>query len=91
VLRDAGVPTFARQVEVADRAGPIGRVDFLRGPVVIEVVGRRWHLDRFDGDHRRYARLAALGLHVLTFTFDDIELRPGHVVSTTGDALARVA
>lgn len=89
VLRAAGLPALHRQVELRDTGGRIGIVDFALGPVVIEVVGRRWHLERFDPDHRRYARLVAAGNRLLTFTFEDIEHRPDHVVDATRRALAR--
>ncbi|MEZ5235996.1 MAG: type IV toxin-antitoxin system AbiEi family antitoxin domain-containing protein [Acidimicrobiales bacterium] len=87
VLRAAGLPAFRRQVELHDHHGRIGTVDFALGQVVIEVVGERWHLERFGPDHRRYARLAAAGHRLLTFTFDDIEHQPGHVADATGRAL----
>ena len=83
VLHQAGVADFERQVEVRDDAGVIGIVDFARDGVVIEVVGERWHLDRFNPDHRRYARLTAAGHRLLTFTFNDIERRAHHVADAT--------
>ena len=61
--------------------GCIGRVDLHRDGVVVELVGREWHLDRFAHDHRRYARLTGAGYQLLPFTFDDVEVRPGHVVA----------
>lgn len=90
VLRAAGIADFHRQVSLFDRLGRIGIVDFARDGVVIEVVGRQWHLDRFAPDHRRYARLTAAGQRLLTFTFDDVEGRPGHVVDATRAALDAV-
>lgn len=87
VLRAERLPTFHRQVEVRDGQGRIGTVDFSLGAVVIEVVGQRWHLERFGPDHRRYARLTAAGRRLLTFTFEDIEHRPEHVADATRRAL----
>lgn len=87
VLRRARLPAFDRQAWVHDADGPIGRVDFLYRRVVAELVGRRWHLDRFDPDHARYARLAAAGYRVLPFTFDDVERHPRRLVRTVAAAL----
>ena len=56
-----------------DVDGCIGRVDLRWRNVVIEVVGERWHLPRFDPDHHRYTRLGAAGHTLLLFTFNDIE------------------
>lgn len=87
VLRDAGIVGFDRQVELFDERGFIGRVDLFRDGVAIETVGKAWHLPRYDADHARYARIAALGLVVLPFTFDHVEHDAGHVVRTTHRAL----
>jgi hypothetical protein len=88
VLRSAGLDDFDRQVELSDAEGVIGRVDLCRGNVVIEVVGERWHLGRFDPDHHRYTRLTAASHRLLLFTFNDIEHRPDHVIRTTRAARA---
>lgn len=90
VLRRPGLPEFDRQVELSDDGGPIGRVDLFCRGVVLELVGARWHLDHFDRDHRRYARLAAAGYHLLPFTFNDVEHRSHHVTSSAA-ALAQLA
>jgi very-short-patch-repair endonuclease len=89
VLRTAGVADFERQVDLVDADGRIGRVDFLRGKVVIEVVGEAWHLPRFHPDHERYARLAAAGYTLLPFTFTHIEHQQHHVIDATVAALRR--
>lgn len=88
VLRAAGVAAFERQVDVDDGAGrPIGRVDFLQGPVVVECVGRQYHDGREDLDVERIARLTAAGYDVLPFRFAHVEHRQHHVVHTTAAAL----
>ena len=51
------------------------------------VVGERWHVERFNPDHRRYARLTAAGYRLLTFTFEDIEHNASHVLDATTAAL----
>ncbi|MCC6437674.1 MAG: DUF559 domain-containing protein [Acidimicrobiales bacterium] len=88
VLRAAGLPQFDRQVELFDDRGEIGRVDFRRDHVIAELVGKQWHLDRFNADHARYARLTAAGYRLLPFTFDDVERRPEHVARTVDGALS---
>ncbi|MEZ5234259.1 MAG: hypothetical protein R2749_16365 [Acidimicrobiales bacterium] len=89
-LRSAGLPTFDRQIALHDADGFIGRVDLFLDPVVIEVVGMRWHLDRFDADHDRYGRLANAGYHVIPLTFRHIERQPGHVARKVRLALAQL-
>jgi hypothetical protein len=89
VLRDAGLPSFDRQVELADDEGPIGRVDFHRAGVVIEALGKAWHLSTFDPDNLRSSRLIAAGHLVLPFTFHHVEAKPAHVVRAVARALAR--
>lgn len=91
VVRDAGLADFDRQVELSDEHGVIGRVDFQAGAIVVELVGRRWHLDRFDPDHRRYARLTAAGQLLLPFTFNQVEHHSEDVVATLLAALDRPA
>ncbi len=90
VLRHGGLGDFERQVVLEDHDGVIGRVDLCRNRVVLELVGARWHLDRFDADHRRYARISAAGYRLLPFTFSDVEHRPDHVTRSTAAALAGV-
>ena len=74
-----------------DRHGPIGRVDLFLDGVVVELVGRAWHLDRFSAHYRRYARLTGAGYRFLPFTFDDVEGRSDHVVAMIAATLARAA
>ena len=89
LLRDAGLATFDGQVGLRDEDGPIGRVDFALACVVVEAVGRRWHVETFSPEHRRCARLAAAGHVLLPVTFEDAEARPTHVVRAVTRALAR--
>ena len=72
----------------AHAQGWIGRVDFSRGGVVIEVVGKKWHEPRVDPDSHRYTRLTAAGHRLLLFTFTDIEHQPEHVIGATRAARA---
>ena len=88
VLRRGGLDDFDRQVELRDAQGWIGRVDFSRGGVVIEVVGKKWHEPRVDPDSHRYTRLTAAGHRLLLFTFTDIEHQPEHVIGATRAARA---
>jgi hypothetical protein len=91
VLRDAGLPDFDRQVELTDEEGFIGRVDFFRAGVVIEALGKAWHLPTCDPDQFRSSRLSAAGHRALPITFHDVEARPEHVVRMVERALARAA
>jgi hypothetical protein len=91
VLRACGLDDFERQVDLHDTEGWIGRVDFHRDGVVIEVVGKKWHEPRVDPDSHRYTRLCAAGYRPLLFTFTDIEHRPEHVIRATRAARAASA
>ena len=87
VLRTGSLPDFERQVDLYDSDGLIGWVDLFLDGVVIELVGKKWHLEKFDPDHVRYARLAAAGYALVPFTFSDVEHHPRHVVDATRSAL----
>ncbi len=89
-LRDAGLPTFERQVWLRDAAGPIGRVDFHLDPIVIEAAGRTWHGDRHDEDNERYARLVQAGYTLIPVTFAHVEQRDGYLAGLVGGNLRRL-
>jgi hypothetical protein len=89
VLRDAGLPEFDRQVELVDDAGPIGRVDLHRAGVVIEALGKAWHVPTVDPDDFRSSRLSSAGHLVLPLTFPHVESKPAHVARAVSSALAR--
>ncbi len=88
VLRAAGIADFDRQVHLHDREGLIGRVDFARAAVVIEVTSRAWHDPKVIEDARRNSRIASAGYRLLQPTFADIEGDPAAFVEQVGRALA---
>ncbi len=89
VWRHGSLPPFQRQVTISDEEGIIGTVDFLHQSVVFELVGKKWHLERFHPDHHRYARIEAAGYRLVPFTFDDVEFDPAHVLRATSRSIAR--
>jgi very-short-patch-repair endonuclease len=95
LVRDAGLPEPARQVDVGDADAWIGRVDFIyrdRG-LVIETDGRENHSELLDrvSDAERDGQLQASGRRVKRFTWGDITKTPAEVVRSLRDALRRVA
>ncbi len=84
VLRDAGLPTFDRQVQI----GPY-RVDLGRDHVVIEFLGEEWHHDRTSADFQRIRWLQTQEhLVVLPVVFGDVEHRTQGFVGDVRAALA---
>jgi very-short-patch-repair endonuclease len=68
----------------------VGDVDFLLGQrLVIEVDGRRYHVDRFEEDRRRDARLSIRGFRVLRFSYRQVFERWGEVKAAILAATAR--
>jgi Protein of unknown function (DUF559) len=67
------------------------RVDFAwpEAKVVVEIDGRRWHIDSdaFQLDRTRQNALVQAGWRVLRFTVEDIRLRPDYVVAEVRRAL----
>lgn len=51
----------------------VGDVDFLIGDrLVIEVDGRKYHIDKFEEDRQRDAKLSIRGFRVLRFTYRQV-------------------
>lgn len=95
LVREAGLPNPACQVDLGGRLAWIGRVDFLwrDAKVIVEVDGAAYHdslTDRRD-DERRDRALEAAGWIVLRFSDLDISARPTSVVRTLSRALALAA
>ena len=88
LLRDAGLPTFDRQVELTDEDGFIGRVDLSRASVVIEALGKRWHLPTFDPTSSGPAASAPPATTCCR-SRSTMSRRGQHVVRTVARALAR--
>jgi very-short-patch-repair endonuclease len=79
VLRRGEIRHVARQVEIADANGRIGRVDILvEDVVVVECDSILWHHnpDSFKSDRVRRARLLAIGYPVIEATFDRVGFDP---------------
>jgi very-short-patch-repair endonuclease len=95
LLRTAGLPQPARQVDLGDALSWIGRVDFVYRAerVVVETDGHEHHSQRLDldADARRDARLAAAGWTVLRFGWEDVVGRPVQTVERLRAALTRAA
>lgn len=84
VLRQAGLPEPERQVEIHDHLGRVGFFDFRIAKVVIETNGKEDHdpWEATQRDYERADRLEALGYHVLSFSYDQVEYRPEFVVES---------
>jgi len=95
LLRTAGLPQPARQVDLGDAMAWIGRVDFVYRAerLVVETDGREHHSQRLDveADARRDARLTAAGWTILRFGWDDVVGSPVRTVERLRAALARAA
>ncbi|HEV3400872.1 MAG TPA: DUF559 domain-containing protein, partial [Acidimicrobiales bacterium] len=92
IIRRAGLPEPARQLDVGDGEW-IGRVDFAYpgSGVLIELDGRRYHSAKLDleSDLLRDNRLVAAGWRVLRVTWDQLHRRPDEVVSLIHGVLSR--
>lgn len=91
VLRNGGVPTPRRQVELFDRYGRyVRRVDLLIGErVVVDFDGRAYH--GFERDHEVWGSLAALGYLVVPATHAQVTERPRAFLDAVRGALVASA
>jgi len=91
VLDLAGVPRPVPQQVLGRRGDRLIRVDFRfpGTPVVIEVLGYRWHRTgaQLQSDAERMNRLVLDGFIVLQFTYTDVVERPEQVVQRIVEAL----
>lgn len=91
VLLAAGLPVPARQHEVFDDAGLIGRVDlaYPRAKLALEADSYRWHAgySSWQRDLRRRTRLAAAGWRVIHSTWRELVHEPGELVAAVREAL----
>lgn len=68
----------------------VGDVDFLIGDrLVIEVDGRKYHINKFEEDRQRDAKLSIRGFRVLRFTYRQVFERWGEVKAAILAATAR--
>lgn len=91
VLRDAGLPAFDRQVHLPGADAVVRRVDFHLNGVVVEVLGRKFHDEKSLADHRRFSRLGATGLIIVSAMFEDIEGPYRALIGTIRQAMASAA
>ncbi len=91
VIREAGLPTPVRQLDVGDREGWVGRVDFAypRARLLIELDGRRHHTALLDWerDLGRGNRLVAGGWRLVRITWRELADHPDRVVELLRRAL----
>ena len=82
LLRGAGVVGWEANAALFPSTGVAARADvwFPSVRLVVEVDGWAAHRDRFQADRTRQNALLAAGCTVLRYTWDDLTLRPDHVV-----------
>ena len=91
LLSRSGLPLPERQVDVSDREGLVGRLDFAypRQRLAIEAIGLRYHSgERVLKDAERRNRLIVAGWRVLEFPWRDVVRRGRTVVARIGSALS---
>ena len=91
LLSRSGLPVPERQVEVVDRDGLIGRLDFAypEQRLAVEAIGLRYHSgDRVLNDAERRNRLIVAGWRVLEFPWRDVVRRGKTVISHIASALS---
>ena len=95
LLAADGMPLPAMQQVLGRRDGRVIRVDarFLGTPVVVELLGYRFHRTRHQTlvDAQRMNRLQLDGFHVMQFTYAEVVDGPAAVVATVREALDRFA
>jgi hypothetical protein len=92
LFHQTGLPLPVSQLQL-HLGGVDMRVDFgwPEAKVVVEIDGRRWHIESgaFQLDRTRQNALVQAGWLVLRFTVEDIRLRPQYVVAEVRRALGR--
>jgi hypothetical protein len=91
LVRQAGIERPMLQKTFRQGTRTIARVDaFFTGGVVVEVSGHGTHASRRQrqNDEQRRTELTLRGLHVVTFTYDDVRDRPAWVIARLREAVA---
>jgi hypothetical protein len=92
LLADAGLPLPRTQAVLTKAGDRLVRVDFRFAgtPVVVEVLGYRWHhtKEQLQRDAERMNALVADGFRPYQFTYDHVVTHPREVVAVTERALA---
>ena len=95
IIAEAGLPVPRCQVKLRKAGGGIARVDLFwdAARLVAELDGHATHATRRQRQvgAERAARLVLAGWRVLTFTYEDVVERPGHVAATIRSHLAQLA
>lgn len=95
LVLQAGLPAPATQVQIADGADVLCRVDFCwrAERLIVEVDGFAFHSDReaYRRDRQRMNALERLGWRVLRFTWEDVVGRPAYVLALVRECLALAA
>jgi len=93
LLAAADLPKLLCQQILGRRGTRLIRVDFrfAETPVVVEVLGYRWHRTgaQLDIDAERVNRLVLQGFDVIQFTYRQVVERPDDVVANVREVLAR--
>jgi hypothetical protein len=93
LIAAAGLPRPDTQKVLSRTNGKIIRVDFRfpGTPVVVEVLGYKWHRTerQLEHDTRRMNQLRGDGFNAREFTYRQVVTEPGYVVSETAAALAQ--
>lgn len=88
IARRHRLPIPSRQVEITEHGRFVARVDLVFGDVIVELDGREFHADRFQGDRARWDAITRLGRRLLVFTADDVERRGRTTCQTVRDTMA---
>jgi hypothetical protein len=95
VLVDGGLPVPAREVDLGDPDGWVGRVEFVYRSerVLVEADSRLHHTTLVDREHdrRRDERFAAEGFQVVRVGWAEVTKHPERVVRQVRDALRTAA
>jgi hypothetical protein len=94
LVREAGIIRPILQKTYRDGSRIVARVDaYFAGGLVVEVSGHGTHASRRQRqiDAQRRTELTLRGLHVVTFTYEDVRDRPAWVIGRLREALAMSA
>jgi hypothetical protein len=94
LVRRAGIARPILRKTYRDGTRIVARVDaYFAGGLVVEVAGHGTHASRRQRqlDEQRRTELTLRGLHVITFTYDDVRDRPDWVIARLREALILAA
>jgi len=94
LVREAGIDRPLLQRTYRDGGRVVARIDaYFPGELVVEVSGHGTHASRRQRqlDAQRHTELTLRGLRVITFTYEDVRLRPSWVIDRLREAFAWIA